>query len=190
MIVLGNDVDGMPPMTSAVVVYRDMKDTLLTHYSQQLDPGNFIEKPQQTYFGESPVDFIQEANDVCNDVISGTKWMEFATKQSQLWVERYSSYMDIAIPLVVVQYDQMFNPVQLQNILLRIANHVHVPIKQSHLSCLLETSQLSPLLPKPHRANQHPFEFISRLEMVKIQQAEMRVVKRLEEAHRKFQPKV
>jgi hypothetical protein len=51
MMVLGHDVDPMPPMTAAVIIYRDLKDTLRTHYTQQMEPFNFQADPPQVYYG-------------------------------------------------------------------------------------------------------------------------------------------
>ncbi|ELT92897.1 hypothetical protein CAPTEDRAFT_218025 [Capitella teleta] len=169
LMVLGHDVDPMPPMTAAVIIYRDMKDTLRTQFSQQMDPFNFIENPPQTYYG--------------------TKWLEFSQREAKRWVERYNSYLDIAIPVIIVQYNQLFDPVQLQNHLLRISNHLHVPIKQSILHCLMQMAQLSPLLPKPLKASVDPYDLIPRLDLIRMQQAELRVIARLEDAHDKFKPR-
>jgi hypothetical protein len=111
-------------------------------------------------------------------------------EESKQWVDRYNSYLDIAIPVIVVRYNQLFDPTQLQNHLMRIINHLHVPIKQSLLHCTIQKSQLSPLLPKPHKPSLNPFDLVPRVDLIKLQQAELRIIARLEDAHTKFKPRV
>ena len=120
----------------------------------------------------------------------GTKWLKFAQQASRKWLDRYNSYVDINIPLLIVNYEHLLEPTQLQSTLLRITNQLHVPIKRSVLECLVQTAATSPFKPKPHKPVFQPFDLLPRLDVIKLEQAETRVMARLQEAHLKFRPKV
>ena len=43
-------------MHSAIVIFRNMKDTVRTHYAMEQGQGAFLEAPMQSYYGKLQLD--------------------------------------------------------------------------------------------------------------------------------------
>ena len=48
---MANDIDLLPHLKAAIVIYRDMKDTVRSQFSQHKGPGAFLEAPMESFYG-------------------------------------------------------------------------------------------------------------------------------------------
>ena len=139
--VMTYDAEKLPNMHAGIMVYRGMRDTIRTSYAQNTAPDTFLEAPLETYYGPD--------------------WSRFAKYEANAWVDRYQGYLDTKRPLLVVNYDQISDRMQMKMQLLRISNFLHVPIFHSRVNCLVERGHEFELKPRPLRRGFQPFSLLS-----------------------------
>ena len=95
---------------------------------------------------------------------AGKQWENFAMEQAEKWTEQYDSYIKCNKPLIVISYDQLMDPDQVQKQLIHLSHFLHVPIKQSVLNCLVDKTTEEDLYPqykpRPLRYGFNPFELL------------------------------
>ena len=120
----------------------------------------------------------------------GKAWEKYATEQSQIWAVRYQGYLTCSKPMFILSYDELSDPKQIKNLLLRISNLLHVPIKHSVLECIVNNAMESELKPLALRTGFQPFSLLPIKELSALKQLANYTENGIKVARAKYRPRV
>ena len=120
----------------------------------------------------------------------GGDWPRFAKYESNAWVDRYNQYLQAKRPVMIVNYEQLKDPNQMKNELLRISNFLHVPVLHSKVNCLVQRGHDFDLKPRALRHGFQPFSVIPPEDYRKLHKMENLTEILIGKARQRYSPKL
>ena len=94
------------------------------------------------------------------------------------------------MPLLIMGYEELEDPAQLRNQLLRISNFLHVPIKNSMFECVVTKSQEFHIKPALLKSAFQPFSLLSKDMLIRLDKIERKILSQIKITRDRYKPKV
>lgn len=123
--------------------------------------------------------------------VPGKEWEHFAWSEASSWFQRYQLYLDSNIPLLIIKYDELNDPNQVQRKLLLISHFLRVPVDNDVLLCLTErANDYTDLKPRTLKHGFQPFELLSAELVQHLNNLENSTIHRVNQVIRDYLPYV